>query len=134
MTDSPLATLARLGGGVTLLAGPLGHQALGQILISQSNLVEVAGANVALAAVTRHSSLAVQLAVNTVVPALVIEALSRQEDRRLARERERLEQLAQVQGGSAAHGLIALESILPEEVVMALATNAQRRVQREGQS
>jgi len=126
--DGPLEKLVRLGGGVALLSGPLGQQALGQLLIARSTLVEVAGANVALAAVARHSNVAVQLAVNTVVPALVIETLSCKEERRLDAQRQRLERLAQelAQSTAAERTLIALQSVLPVEIVQALARNAQR--------
>jgi hypothetical protein len=129
MNNSPIARLVRLSGGVALLSGPLGHQALGQLLISRSTAVEVAGANVALAAVMRHSNVAVQLVVNTVVPALAVESLSRSEERRLERERARLERLAQEQGTAVDQRLVALAEVLPEEVIQALAANERRRLE-----
>ena len=56
MPEAPLPRLARVAGGVAMLSGPLGPQALGQLLITQSTLVEVAGANVAwAAAMLRHA-------------------------------------------------------------------------------
>lgn len=128
MADGPLAKLIRLGGGVALLSGPLGQQVIGQLLISRSTMVEVAGANVALAAVSRHSNVAVQLALNTAVPALVIELLSRKEERRLEMQRHRLERLAQEQAPSTpfAPMTIGPSSSLPDEIAQALARNAGR--------
>ncbi|MGD8588228.1 MAG: hypothetical protein PVG22_05295 [Chromatiales bacterium] len=85
MANNPLAKLARLVGGTAMLPGRLGHQVLGQLLISGSTSLEVAGASVALSAVARQRSAAAQIAVRTVAPAAVVEALSRKEARRLER-------------------------------------------------
>lgn len=136
MSETPLEKLARLAGGVAMLSGPLAHQALGQLLISQSTLVEVAGANVAWAAAMRHPNLAVQVAANTLVPALVVERLSRMEERSLDQQRQRLERLAQAQGQPtpAERQLMALKSLFPVEVIQAIATNEQQRLKaKEGQ-
>jgi len=126
--DRPLDKLVRVGAGVALLTGPLGQQVLGQLLISRSTLVEVAGANLALAAVSRHTNVVAQLALNTAVPALVIELLSRQQERRLDAKERQLEQLSQEMAGSLS--VLPLpwlaNSGLPEEIVQAMERSRRR--------
>ncbi len=85
MADNPLAKLARLVGGTALLPGSLGHQVLGQLLISEAKSYEVAGANIVLAAVSRQRNVAAKIAIRTIAPAAVVEALSRKESQRLER-------------------------------------------------
>lgn len=128
MTERPLAKLVRLVGGVALLPGPIGHQALGQLLIAGSKVVEVAGANVAVTAAFRQSSSAVQLAVGTVVPAAVVEVLSSKEERRLIAERQRIEALSRrIAGQPKGSSFFASLSLLPDVVVDALV----RRLEQE---
>ena len=98
MAESPVTKLARLVGGAAMLPGSLGHQALGQLLISGSNAVEVAGANVAMAAAYRQSNAALQVAVGSMVPAVVVDALSKKEQRRLEALNTQLSRQQQLQG------------------------------------
>ncbi|MDJ0722664.1 MAG: hypothetical protein QNJ04_13600 [Desulfobacterales bacterium] len=86
MAENPFAKLARLVGGAAILPGPLAHQVLGQLLISGSTATELAGANVVLAAVSRQTNAAVQVAVRSMVPAVLAEVL-------ISKERQRLEGL-----------------------------------------
>ncbi|MGH8573620.1 MAG: hypothetical protein ACREX8_13765, partial [Gammaproteobacteria bacterium] len=117
---------------MAMLPGPLGHQALGQLLISGSKDVEVAGANVALAAAFRQPNTAIQMAVGSLVPAAVVQALSRKEQRRLEEARQRLERLVkEIAQQPNAVDLIALRSMLPAMVVEALIRNEQRRLEKE---
>lgn len=85
MVENPFTKLARLVGGAAMLSGPLGHQVLGQLLISGSTNTELAGANVVLAAVSQQTDAAVQIAVRSVVPAVLVEVLSRKEQQRIER-------------------------------------------------
>lgn len=134
MAESPIYKLARLVGGVSMLPGPLGHQALGQLLISGSKNLEVAGANVALAAAFMQPHLAIQVAVGTLVPAVAIEALSRKEQRRIEVEQQRLERLsAELLQQSSEVGKKALLSMVPAPVVEALIRNEVRRRQADQQ-
>jgi hypothetical protein len=93
MAENPLTKLARLVGGAAMLPGPLGYQVLGQMLISRSTGTESAGANVVLAAVSRQTNAAAQIAVRSMVPAVLVEALSRRERQRLKRLSSEMEHL-----------------------------------------
>lgn len=90
MANSPAKKLARLGGGLAMMQGPIGHQVLGQLLISGSRSIEVAGASFVLALASRQPNVAAQVAARSVVPAVLVEVLGRQERRRLQQEVERL--------------------------------------------
>jgi len=92
MADGPAKKLARLAGGLAIMQGPIGHQVLGQLLISGSRSVEVAGASVVLALASRQPSIAAQVAVRSVVPAVLVEVFGRQERRRLEAELHRLQE------------------------------------------
>ena len=85
MAEHPLTNLTRLVSGAAMLPGPLGFKVLGQLLISGSKGAEVAGANVVLAAVSRQSNVAAQVAVRSMVSAVLVEVLSRKEQQRLQR-------------------------------------------------
>ncbi|MEJ2458452.1 MAG: hypothetical protein P8Y58_10025 [Novosphingobium sp.] len=93
MAENPLTKLARLVGGAAMLPGPLGYQVLGQLLISRSTGTELAGANVVLAGVSRQTNAAVQIAVRSMVPAVLVEVLSRKEQQRIKRLASELEHL-----------------------------------------
>jgi len=101
MAEHPLTNLTRLVGGAAMLPGPLGFKVLGQLLISGSKGAEVAGANVVLAAVSRQSNAAAQVAVRSMVPAVLVEVLSRKEQRRLQRliETQKKLRLQQLESG-----------------------------------
>lgn len=101
MTEKPLIKLTRLVGGAAMLPGPLGYKVLGQLLISGSKGAEVAGANVVLAAVSRQSNAAAQVAVRSMVPAVLVEVLSRKEQQRLQRliETQKKLRLQQLESG-----------------------------------
>lgn len=132
MAESPVKKLARLVGGVAMLPGSVGHQALGQLLISGSKAVEVAAANVALAAAFRQTNAAIQIAAGSIVPAVVFEALDRKKERRFAEERQRLERLSEeIAQQPNAVDQIALRSMVPAVVVEALIRNGQRRLEEE---
>ncbi|HYD40168.1 MAG TPA: hypothetical protein VEB43_05020 [Anaeromyxobacter sp.] len=81
----PLARLARLAGGVALMQGRLGHQIVGQLLISGvgASDLEVAGATAVLTATSGQGSVAAQVAVRTVAPALAARSLIRRSERRI---------------------------------------------------
>ena len=64
------------------MPGRLGHQVLGQVLLSGSSDVAIAAASVAVAAATRQRDVVTQVAISTVVPALAVRSLlQKQEDR-----------------------------------------------------
>jgi hypothetical protein len=85
VAETPLGKLARLLGGVALTQGRLGHQVLGQLLISNTTAVELAGANVAIAATARRRNVFTQAAVGTAAPALAVHGIARREAKRLER-------------------------------------------------
>lgn len=95
MAESPVLTVARLLGGVVLLNGNLGHQILGQLLITNSNEVAIAGAAAAVAATSGQQNAAAQIAIRTAVPALAVRGLLLKQEQRIERretlvaERER---------------------------------------------
>lgn len=84
MAENPALTVARILGGVVLLNGHLGHQILGQLLITNSNEVAIAGAAAAVAATSGQANAAAQIAIRTAVPALAVRAL-------LSKQQERIE-------------------------------------------
>ena len=96
MAESPVLTVARLLGGVALLNGNLGHQVLGQLLITNTNEVAIAGAAAAVAATSGQQNAAAQIAIRTAVPALAVRGLLLKQEQRIERrealvaERERV--------------------------------------------
>jgi ABC-type phosphate transport system auxiliary subunit len=90
VAESVLRRFARLLGGVVLTQGHLGHQVLGQLLIFDATEVEVAGANLAVAATERQRSAFAQMAIRTAVPALAVHALLRNREKRLEAREQRL--------------------------------------------
>jgi hypothetical protein len=82
-----MGRLGRVVGGVLLMPGRLGHQVLGQLLLSGSTDVAIAAASVAVAAATRQRDVVTQVAISTAVPALAVRSL-------LQKQEERLERLA----------------------------------------
>jgi len=105
--ESPLQKLARVLGGVVLTHGRLGHQVLGQILISNLTQAEFAGAVLVSAAGARQRNVFAQAAIGTAAPALAVQALVNKADRRLTRREQgilkREEQLAQRSTEAAKH-------------------------------
>jgi hypothetical protein len=85
MAESPLARLSRLLGGVVLTHGRFPHQVLGQLLIADSNSVELAGANMAIVASSGHRSALADAAVRTAAPAIAIQILAQKQEARLRR-------------------------------------------------
>jgi hypothetical protein len=110
-TERPLAKLARLLGGVVLTRGHLGHQVLGQLLIADLGDSAMAGAGVAIAAISGRRSLFAEAAVGTLAPVLAVEHYFRRGQRRLERRelllREREERVAQALRSNAAAAALA---------------------------
>jgi hypothetical protein len=90
LAENPLLTLTRVLGGVILTQGRLGHQVLGQMLIMGSHEVAVAGASVVVAASSRQKNAVGQVALRTAAPALAVRLLLNKQEKRLALERQRL--------------------------------------------
>lgn len=90
MAENPLLTLTRVLGGVILTQGRLGHQVLGQMLIMGSHEVAVAGASVVVAASSSQKNAVGQVALRTAAPALAVRLLLNKQEKRLALERQRL--------------------------------------------
>lgn len=88
--ESPLMKLARVLGGAVLTQGRLGHQVLGQLLISNLTQSEVAGAVLVSAAGSRRGNVFAQAAIGTAAPALAVQALVDKADRRLTRREQAL--------------------------------------------
>jgi hypothetical protein len=87
LAESPVATIARLLGGVVLFQGRLGHEILGQLLILNTNEVAVAGAATVVAGTARQRNAVAQIALRTAAPALAARALLQRAEKRLeARE------------------------------------------------
>jgi len=82
--------LARVLGGVALTHGRLGHQVLGQILITNLTQAEFAGAALIGSAGSRQRNVFAQAAINTAAPALALQALVDKADRRLSRREQEL--------------------------------------------
>lgn len=100
MTETPLTRLVQLVAGVAILPGPLGYRVLGNLLVLGSRSPEVAGATAALAAASRQHSSAAQIALRTIVPAVLVQVLGKREEQRLTRiaaetERQRQDLRAQ---------------------------------------
>jgi len=90
VAENTLRRFARLFAGVVLSQGHLGHEVLGQLLIFDATEVEVAGANLAMAATTRQRSAFAQVAIRTAVPALAVQALLSKREKQLAARERRL--------------------------------------------
>lgn len=85
MAENPLRKLARLLGGVALYQGPVPHQILGHLLVSNSTSVEMAGANMVVAAGTRGTSGVANVAVRTAAPTLAVTSIIARRERTLKR-------------------------------------------------
>ena len=92
MAENPIATLARLLGGVVLMEGNLGHQVLGQLLVMNTSEVALAGAAAVLAGTTGRRNQVGQIALRTVVPAVAVSAIVRKQEARLERKMKILEE------------------------------------------
>jgi hypothetical protein len=90
LAESPLLTLSRVFAGVVLMQGRLGHQVLGQLLVTNSNEVAIAGASLVVAATTGQRSVVGQMALRTVAPALAVRVLLNKQEERLERKSLRL--------------------------------------------
>jgi hypothetical protein len=90
MPDNPLATVARLLGGIALQEGNLGHQVLGQLLIANTNDVAVAAAFAAYAGTTGRRGVVGQIALRTIAPALAFHAFLNNQEQRIDRKALRL--------------------------------------------
>ena len=90
MAESPLATFSRILAGVVLMQGHLGHQVLGQLLVTNTNEVVIAGASLVVAATTSQRSVVGQMALRTVAPALAVRVLLNKQEERIERKAERL--------------------------------------------
>ena len=88
--ESPLMKLARVLGGVVLTHGGLGHQVLGQILITNLTQAEFAGAALVASAGSRQRNVFARAAISTAAPALAVQALVDRADRRLTRREQDL--------------------------------------------
>jgi chromosome segregation ATPase len=97
VAENTLRRFARLLAGVVLTQGHLGHEVLGQLLIFDATEVEVAGANLAIAATNRQRSAIAQVAIRTAVPALAVQALLSKREKQLeARERRLITRVERV--------------------------------------
>ena len=67
------------------MQGRLGHQVLGQLLITGMNDAAIAVAAVAVAGTTRSRNAAVQIATRTAAPAIAVHALLQREENRISR-------------------------------------------------
>jgi hypothetical protein len=101
VAEHPLARLGRVAGGVVLMPGRLGHQVLGQLLLSGSTDVAIAAASVAVAAATRQRDVVVQVAISTIVPALAVRSLLQKQEERLKLREQLLRAQAQHVGEAA---------------------------------
>jgi hypothetical protein len=95
VAESPLATLARVLGGVVLMQGSLGHQVLGQLLVMNTNEVAMAGAAAAIAATTGNRNVVGQIVLRTVVPALAVRIVTNKQEERVDRKMRRLDEREQ---------------------------------------
>jgi hypothetical protein len=95
LSESPLATLSRILAGVVLMQGRLGHQVLGQLLVTNSNEVAIAAASLVVAATTNQRSAVGQMALRTVAPALAVRVLLNKQEERLERKAERIKEREQ---------------------------------------
>jgi hypothetical protein len=86
LAESPLVTLGRLLGGVVLMQGDLGHQVLGQLLVTGSTDVAIAGAALVVAGTSGRRNVVGQIALRTVAPALAGHALLRRQENRIDRK------------------------------------------------
>jgi uncharacterized protein (DUF3084 family) len=85
--ETPLSKLGRVLGGVVLMQGRLGHQVLGEMMVTNLNQSELAGATLVVAANSRRRNVFAQAAIGTAAPAVAVQALVDQQDKILtARE------------------------------------------------
>jgi hypothetical protein len=92
LAENPLVTLVRLLGGTVLLQGRLGHQILGELLITNTNEVAMAVAGVVIAGTSGQRSAVGQIALRTVVPAVAVRTLLDKQEKRIDRKRQLLEE------------------------------------------
>ena len=104
MAANPFVTLARVLGGVVLMQGRLGHQVLGQLLVTGSHEVTIAGASLVIAASAREKDALSQAVIRTLAPAVAIHALTHREDKRIRAAQRELDR-RRVQLAAATRGL-----------------------------
>ena len=92
MAEAPLAKLARVLGGVALGYGALGHQVLGQLLLFNTNEVEIAAALTLIAAASRQPNAGINAAVRILGPAVAVHLMTRRDLERLNLAWQRLEE------------------------------------------
>jgi hypothetical protein len=90
-TETPLAKLVRVVGGVLLSQGRLAHQVLGQMLILDLNQTELAGAALVVTAGTQRAGLFARTAISTVAPAVALQIMVDKAQRRLDRREKDVE-------------------------------------------
>jgi hypothetical protein len=113
LAENPLLTLTRVLGGVILTQGRLGHQVLGQMLIMGSHEVAVAGAAVVVAGSSRQKNAVGQMALRTAAPALAVRLLLNKQERRLALERQSLDEERRKIDRLHAERMRAVDAIAP---------------------
>jgi chromosome segregation ATPase len=104
VADNPFVTLARVLGGVVLMQGRLGHQVLGQLLVTGSHEVTIAGASLVIAATAREKDAVSQAVIRTLAPAVAIHALTHREDKRIRAAQRELDR-RRIQLAAATRGL-----------------------------
>jgi hypothetical protein len=91
MSETPLAKLVRVLGGILLSQGRLGHQVLGQMLILDLNQAEFAAAALVVTAGMQRPDLFTRTAVSVVAPAVALQIAVDKAERRLDRREEDIE-------------------------------------------
>jgi hypothetical protein len=92
VAENPLATLARIAGGLVLLDGNLGHQVLGQLLIMNTNEVAMAAAAAVMAGTTGQRNAFGQVLLRTAVPAAAVRIMLNKQEERIDRKAVLLEE------------------------------------------
>jgi uncharacterized protein YlxW (UPF0749 family) len=85
VAENPVLTLARLLGGVVLMQGRLGHQVLGQLLVTNSDEAALAAAAVVVAGTSRQRNAVAQVALRTAAPVIAASILINKDEKRVER-------------------------------------------------
>lgn len=93
MAENPLRRFGRLLGGVTLMNGGIGHQVLGQLLITDTGDAAMAGAMMVIAGSSRQRNIVAQAAVRTAAPTLAARWFLRSRELQLQRREAGLAEL-----------------------------------------
>ena len=131
MAENPLVTLVRLLGGTLLLQGRLGHQVLGELLITNTNEIALAVAGVVIAGTSGQRSAVGQIALRTVVPAVAVRTLLDKQEKRIDRKRQLLEEYEREieQGGRCSD--ILLERVRELEKRWTACANANQNLRKD---